>query len=843
LAVHADHAGCVVKVDPLANQVDRAPLFLTITLKTGFTVSGRVVTEIDGAPATGMRVHAVTEWYDEQLKVFVQGALEEKTSAVVDADGQYKLIGLPAGLYRFRVDSNGTDFAGTAVRDTLETKLSSERPAAQVDFTVNIGGSVFGIISDEAGQPIHRARVSLRPTGGPLESRGGHRDDFPLEDFQNDNQLNESNSSGEYELRGIPLNRAVAMFVRARDVAPAVPFEFTLTPDRRSVRHDVVLMAGSSISGVVLDADDRPMSGVPVFLQPPISEILSGQTMLSLEHEQTDEQGRFHFKNLLAGTYQLRPRDQQPYDAFGGGDDQATRRPGRVEVTVDGKNDATGVTLYSGESSEADSTTRTASGIVVDSEGTPVARALVVIMSITAGQSRSSNDTTDADGRFSMEVKRDCAYSAEVEAAGYSDVRLFDVSVDRDLEIVLSRPATIFGRVQTGLGAPPESFSVQWQRNTAASPTSELMEMIAALDAPSAGVHGQSDGSFKLENVPPGSIQLIVRARGFAEFQSDAIEVAAGAELRDVVLTLSEGALVVGLVTQNGRPFAGAEVQVTRVDDTSEMEQMMRQFAPDMGGKSGVSSDEQGRYVVSGLVAGVYQVRARHDDFTPSPVATVTISADRVYTAPTLELSRGGSIQGVVQGAEHAPRKGMVVQLLTTGNPPAMTTTDAEGKFGFTHLAAGEYTILVMGMDDLQRGRMAMKTRSVTIRDEDIAHITLTCGAGRKVSGQISGVKIKPGQAVILLLPGAPSTQDIDYSNLVAAQQSILRHSAGLGLIAPNGSFEVFDVDPGTYTLEVPATPDNPLDLEAYKTMDRTPVVRRVVVVGDTDLELSISPL
>jgi len=66
------------------------------------------------------------------------------------------------------------------------------------------------------------------------------------------------------------------------------------------------------------------------------------------------------------------------------------------------------------------------------------------------------------------------------------------------------------------------------------------------------------------------------------------------------------------------------------------------------------------------------------------------------------------------------------------------------------------------------------------------------------------------------------------------------RYMAGLGRIKSGDTYEMMDIEPGEYVLEIPRLPEDPTDLEAYSTMDRTPHFRKEIKVLDKDVELDI---
>jgi hypothetical protein len=74
----------------------------------------------------------------------------------------------------------------------------------------------------------------------------------------------------------------------------------------------------------------------------------------------------------------------------------------------------------------------------------------------------------------------------------------------------------------------------------------------------------------------------------------------------------------------------------------------------------------------------------------------------------------------------------------------------------------------------------------------------------------------------------------------MAAGIEAARYQVGMGTVRPDDKYEIIDIEPGTYILEIGKMPANPTDLEAYKTMDRTPHYRHELTVEKKDLEHDI---
>ncbi len=123
-----------------------------------------------------------------------------------------------------------------------------------------------------------------------------------------------------------------------------------------------------------------------------------------------------------------------------------------------------------------------------------------------------------------------------------------------------------------------------------------------------------ADGSFRIENILPGRYRMFVERTGFQELdkhhrhsEGRVLALAAGQEMKDLVIHLQAAAVIEGRVTdEDGDPMAEAQVVVMRqifVGGRSHWEQAGAERTNDLG-----------EYRIPGLAAGSYLVSA-----TPPP--------------------------------------------------------------------------------------------------------------------------------------------------------------------------------------------------------------------------------
>ncbi len=305
-------------------------------------------------------------------------------------------------------------------------------------------------------------------------------------------------------------------------------------------------------------------------------------------------------------------------------------------------------------------------GLVVTEAGAPVGDA-DVFASASGGSRR--NARTNASGTFEFESLAPARYRFSATKSGYTEGVLddFDISSGAPVRITLKTGGTIYGRV-TGLSRDELSNA--------------MVEARSGRNYASASV--DATGNYKIEGAPTGTVQVtasvVSRAlTGRRTTPTQTVEVDAGST-RQLDLEFRTDVAVTGRVTHNGMPVKGASIN----------------FSPRGGGAqtSGTTStDEEGRYTITGLEDGNYNVmvidvqRLNPYNTTYEVRGTATFNID--YETSSL---RGR----VVDAMNNEPIAGASVQLRTP-DPSAgfggrrETTSDANGVFIFDSIAPGSY--------------------------------------------------------------------------------------------------------------------------------------------------------
>lgn len=178
------------------------------------------------------------------------------------------------------------------------------------------------------------------------------------------------------------------------------------------------------------------------------------------------------------------------------------------------------------------------------------------------------------------------------------------------------------------------------------------------------------------------------------------------------------------------------------------------------------------------------------------------------------------------------PKAGLLVQLILNSETKYDTSTDDTGFFELL-VPPGDYLLNVVDLPAMRRGEMVMRTQGVILEPGDQQQVELPFGGGVSVSGTVSGL-VGPGPFLVFVRrPGGTAPEDVPIDDQDEQIESA-KYLAGTAIIQPDGTYEVVDLEPGTYILEVPVIPARVEDLD-LETMDRTPYYRAQIVVGEED--------
>ena len=597
-----------------------------------------VVVNPDGTPCVAALVRVLANQFDGPQALFTQSeGSTELARAVTDTRGRYRVPLARGRLYDVAVGAPGL---GRALRSRC---LAGER----VDFVLQRGFDLSGRILVE-GEPVPGATVTIGPAtqyfAGP---------EFALEVLHSD-------AEGRFHCSALA-PRSYRIGVECAGFVAPWPERLELVD--RDLQHDVQLARGRVVHGRVTDASSgEPLVGIT---------IEAGVTGTSARTT-TDLRGEYRLDGVVV----------EPRPGSEGGNTlavlasgpgyvsshrlleflPATAAPETVDfqlargVTVRGK-----LAAADGDLSSADPRVVTVTSTYAPSSMLRNARQSGRVEPGGAFEVRGLKpDLRPLDpGDTRMRVYGTQS-ALRLSADGYGDVVLVLPSIESSRaafdvgEVVLHRAASVSGRVVDEAGAPlPDVYVVIEQ----APRWPESVRLDARIVHPmiSGGLAARSLGTddlgrFHFGALAPGSAVVSAYRPGGQQRAESPIELRAGEELAEVVLTLVSGATISGRVqSADGDAVAGAQVLC---------------HGPDGRGGS-TTSGVDGTFVARGLDEGElelivfvseHEVGAR--EVMSQRIERVAVgSRDLVVTLPTAIEAKGvvlgHSGQPVVEATVH----------------------------------------------------------------------------------------------------------------------------------------------------------------------------------------------
>ena len=348
--------------------------------------------------------------------------------------------------------------------------IGQQQPQKPPEATAIIRGH---IIAGDTGQPLRKVQVRLTPTDlppGPSAPAG------------RESRAATTDGDGNYEFRGLP---AGPYFLYASKPG-YIGLEWGQPPPTQggkplevgagqTIEHiDFTLQHGGVIAGRIFDEFGEPLSGLQVSAMR--SQLMSGgeRQLMQTGSGQTNDLGEFRIFGLAPGQYYV----QATWRFLGPGDPTSPDRTGYPPTFFPGTTDAGAAQRFTigagqtiGDLVMALSPIKIVrvEGTAIDSNGRPLANALLTISQEASTSGYSSGQSVSPEGKFTLTNVTPGEYTLRVQtnddrkqvatmklAVGAEDIR--------DVRLVASPPSTISGRIvidpAQAASMPVTTFSV-----------------------------------------------------------------------------------------------------------------------------------------------------------------------------------------------------------------------------------------------------------------------------------------------------------------------------------------------------------------------------------------------
>ncbi|MCW5805663.1 MAG: carboxypeptidase regulatory-like domain-containing protein [Deltaproteobacteria bacterium] len=344
-------------------------------------------------------------------------------------------------------------------------------------------------------------------------------------------------------------------------------------------------------------------------------------------------------------------------------------------------------------------------GTVYDAANAPIAKAKVLYGGFAGA-------TTDAKGAYKV-----CLPLGEVmleySAEGYGGVTLaMFVLGEHQQDIVLVPEATLTVKVLRADGDHPVPDALvwlapaEWGRDRATGAT-------AITDA---------DGKAKVDGLVPGSYRIGAFADGLG-WENTVIALAEVGKANEATIRLAAMARITGIVKNGTAPVAGAQVFAIRKSPVARSQ-------PSMSAADGTFVLE--RVPVGDTVFSAYPYEVKKP-------AGFKVERAQTYDGIVLDVGTLGSIRGRVTRLGK-PVVGVSVCCVRTASFEPGRTTDADGKYEFVGVAAGEYELYAETTDI---GAFAHPSK-VTLGDNEDRTVDIELDQAGAIAGVVVDKEGKP---------------------------------------------------------------------------------------------------
>ncbi len=640
---------------------------LVLTLPPSRRISGRVVDAVSREPIAGAWV-----WFA----------------------GDYQRSGA-GGTYSLRLPSAGpTSFAAAASGYLLRrVEVAAGTGAGARSVALVPARALVGRVISGDGEAVSGAEVVARPDRMSAVIRRQLRDLVSVAWVTEPIEVR-SRRDGRFRIEGLTPEVGYELRVSRRGFAPRRLVAPTPAAGEPPPEVEIMLGAGATVSGRVLDAE-RPVAGAEVTLFVPHGQRTPTRDRFGRfepEGTTTGVDGGFALPDLAAGVYSLR-----------------IVAPGLVPRVVPGVEIAKASAAVDLGTLGLDRGMRVL-GRVTDARGQGLAGAEATARyspRLPGPDVEPLAGLSGTDGGFELcGVAPDQPFDVSARLKGYRFARLRAVIFTpvEPLALVLERGVNLGGRVVTGGGEGAAGARVTLYRQTLSwSSSSSLI--------------ADAGGRFVFKNQVPGRVTVKVRSElGIVDSLELEIAEVEPPELRFVLEPSPAITPVRGRLTDAlGVAVIDAWVHLEPLPIVEHRGKPSRW--PPTGPRSGVT-DADGRFVL-GVEAGDYRLTAEHPDFEAlTETVTVEIGAGRELELvfDTRRDHASLSVSGRVTGPDGAGVEGAEVRLMggKRGSWPGVTSVD--GVFALQAEVPGSYTLRVEHPDFVARQTPAFETPATDLR-------------------------------------------------------------------------------------------------------------------------------
>lgn len=680
-----------------------------------------------------------------------------------DVNGEFTIDALPTGNYRVFANASSTNFVSEYYDDASDSNLASVVSVTQpddtfgIDFVLGLAGSISGTVLDENNQPVSGVSITAYDFDEGFwvsNARSDMNGNYAITGLKTDNYKVEVDAYNtgflsEYYDDVTDFDLATSVSVIEPNNTPNIDF---------------VLEKGGSISGTVLDEDDKPINGISI-------SAFDFENGTRVNSSITDINGNYTIDALPTDNYRVFANASGTNFASENYDDVANSDLATA-VSVTKPDETSGINFVLKRVGSI-------SGRVLDANNRSVVGVLV-IASVPATGVVASSGFTDVNGNYTIANIPAGSYKVSVDTSGTNfiseyydsvpdanqatlvDVTQLNDTPNIDFELELTDVAKTFGSI-SGTVLDENSQPVAGVNVYASDFTGSPNGNNTITD---------TNGKYTITDLPAGDYRIRVEAfntdfiREFYDDTTDydnatAVNVAQGQTTVNIDIVLEIGGSISGTVLdENNQPIADADVEaIAFIDEGSSVR--FTDFA---------TTDANGNYTIRGLRGGAHRVRVTvynslfiseyYDDVTDFNSARA-VNVTRLDNTPDIDfvLELGGTISGTVLDENSLPLSQIQINIFDfdSNSFVSNTFTDPNGNYTTTGLTTGNYKVAVETQgtnfineyyDDVINRNLATLV-SVT-QPDDTSNIDFVLEVGGSISGTVLDENNQPISGILI---------------------------------------------------------------------------------------------
>ena len=571
---------------------------------------------------------------------------------------------------------------GDAAHDSINiARTSTNANNNDIDdiFADKIGGTISGKVVDENGKSIVGATVSLNQRYNAGELMRGYQAGARFQAT--------SDRNGEFIFAGLAVGINMNMWVHHDDFAPKQGAPFAALEDESQTLPPTILSAGYSVSGKATDRGGNPLQATVELMMQPSDAFRQGSTEEILAQDiasgrhvtvMADGNGEFYIDKLAEGFWILRAS----YDGFA----TAEIRP---IMLLNGKNADRQKVVLPDEF--------TISGIVLDEQQMPIADAKIGVARTSPRPTLTGSATTNQQGEFTVRGLQEGSYGLSAQAPGYTNGRAGRVNAGAaNVEVVMQVMGSVSGRVSASTGQSISTFQLEILRTRRGNQQYGLTGQRYQFD--------QTDGTFELPDLAPGSYILLGRADGYAPTYSSSFSVGR-TKVEGIDILLEAGGVITGIIVDGaGHPVSSAVISVHGEDFTLDSNDTL--FGSAIGDPNNMPqvktrSNSKGEFTLNNVVPGALTLQVKHSEHLDELITSMSSSGTTTNLGRII-IYQGGSVHGVASDKNGNRLSGGTVTVTTPNGSffHRTITLDAKGRYRISGLAAGTYSIIVAAAEN-----------------------------------------------------------------------------------------------------------------------------------------------